>query len=98
LVIFDFDSTADEENIEQEDFLGPLEFYVSARDTMGEVGFKVAACTHSDPQIQRLNDLVNQVVENCAGKTVTIPILHHQSGHPLGFMASDGGFMASPVA
>lgn len=95
--VFDFDATAEEEDIPQEDYLGPIEFYVSADGTLGEVGFKVAACTHEDPQIQRLNELINRVVNNCMGKNVTIPVLHYDTGTPIGILASDGGFMASPV-
>jgi len=95
--VFDFDSTAEEEDLPQEDMIGPLEFYVSAKDTLGTVGFKAAMMTHNDPQIQRLNQGINAIVDKCAGKIVTIPILHHTSGAPIGILASDGGFLASPV-
>lgn len=95
--IFDFDSTADEEVLEQKDLLGPIEFYVSSSESLAEVGFKVAACTYEDPQIQRLNKMVNTVLNHCAGKTVTIPILHYETGVPIGILTSDGDFMTSPV-
>lgn len=95
--VFDFDSTADEEDIDQKDFVGPIEFYLSSSETLGEVGFKVAACTYNDPQIQRLNKAINEIVNRCSGKNITIPILHHDTGMPIGILSSDGEFMVSPV-
>ena len=95
--VFDFDSTGDEEDIPQQDHLGPIEMYVTAEGTLGEVGFKVAASTYNDPQIQRLNEAINKVINRTAGRVVTIPILQHDTGTPIGMLASDGGFMASPV-
>jgi len=95
--VFDFDSTAEEESLPQVDLVGPLEFYMEVNDTMGTVGVKVAVVTHEDPQIQRLNSLINEVMNGCQGKAVRIPILHHEKGNPLGYMVSSGNVLASPV-
>jgi len=95
--LFDFDSTAEEESLPQRDIVGPLEFYFEADDSLGAVGVKVAAVTHEDPQIQRLNRLINDIMNGCQGKAVRIPILHYETGAPLGFMVSNGNVLASPV-
>lgn len=94
---FDFDATAEEEEIAQEDLIGPIELYTSGGETLGEVGFKVVGCTHNDPQIQRLNILINEIVNHVGGRVVTIPILHHETGVPLGMLSSDGNFFVGPV-
>ena len=95
--VFDFDAVVEEEEFDQRDYLGPIEFYVAGEQTLGEVGFKVAACTYEDPGIGRLTEAVNQVVNRCAGKSVVIPILHYDTGYPLGKLASDGTWLAAPV-
>lgn len=95
--LFDFDSTAEEESLPQVDIVGPLEFYMEVSETTGTVGVKVACVTWEDPQIQRLNSLINSVMNGCQGKTVRLPILHHTTGNPIGHMVSDGNVLASPV-
>lgn len=95
--IYDFDAVPEEEELEQIDLIGPIEFYMDFAETLSTVGFKIAACTHSDPQIQRLNNMVNSIINNMMGKSVRIPILHHTTGTPLGFMTSNGSFHTSPV-
>jgi len=95
--LFDFDSTAEEESLPQVDLVGPLEFYMEVNDTMGTVGVKVAAVTHEDPQIQRLNGLTNDIMNGCQGKAVRVPILHFEKGIPLGYMVSSGNVLGSPV-
>ena len=95
--IFDFDGTAEEEDLPQESLVGPLEFYMEVDRTTGTAGVKVAAVTHSDPQIQKLNVLINNIVNGCRGKTVHIPLLHYDTGTPIGYMASNGSVLIGPV-
>lgn len=95
--VFDMDSIAEEEGLPQEDLVGPLEFYMEVNDTLGTVGVKVAVVTHEDPQIQRLNSLINDVMNGCQGRVVQIPLLHYDSGNPIGYMVSNGSVLASAV-
>lgn len=95
--VFDFDSTAEEEFLPQEDLVGPIEFYMEVSETTGSVGVKVAVVTHEDPQIQRLNGLINDIMNGCQGKTVRVALLHYDTGNPIGFMVSNGTVLASPV-
>ncbi len=95
--LFDFDGTAEEEGLEQVDLIGPLEFYMDSAETLISVGFKIAIVTHEDPQIQRLNKLMNAVANATRGKVVRAPILHHSTGNPIGFMTSNGNVLIAPV-
>ena len=95
--LFDFDSTSEEEELEQVDLIGPMEFYMDANNTLASVGVKIVACTFSDPQIQKLNVIINDIMNGSQGKKVRIPILHYTTGNPIGFMVSDGSVLTAPV-
>lgn len=95
--LFDFDAVADEEELEQKDLVGPINYHMMVDETLAEVGFKIAVCTYQDKQNQRLKKAINSIVNLSSGKVVNIPIVDHQTGNPIGTLTSNGEYYVSPV-
>ena len=96
LTVFKWDAANDATSLPETDLIGPFKMIVTNEDGLLTVAAQIVVCTLNDPNLFRLDEIINQVFNHFAPNK-RLPLVDARTGAPLGILVVSDETTVLPV-